>query len=196
MRELPLQDIVTAHTDALVAHAEEFLPMIRYLLLLGDGPVTPERLASVLRWTPPQAEAFLQASGLTVDDEGDLQMWDGAGCALDRLLAPMLTGRSARVVSRCPASGRPIHLTVTPQGVDDLDPPETVASLMLPGSETRAETIESTICAYGHFFVDRVRAARWPRLHREALLLSVTDATHLARAIANAARKFAGTAQI
>jgi alkylmercury lyase len=189
MRDLPLQNIVTAHTDALAAHAEEFLPMIRYLLLLGDGPVMPERLASALRWTPPQAEAFLQASGLVLDEEGNLQMVAGAGCALDRLLAPMLTGRSARVMSTCPASGWPIRLIATPHGVDEADPPETVVSLRLPGPETRAEAVQGAICAYGHFFVDRERAARWPRLHREALLLSVTDATQLARAFAAGLRR-------
>jgi len=195
MRELPLHDIIAAHTVALAAHADEFLPMIRYLLLLGEGPVTPERLASVLRWTRPQAEAFLQASSLTVDDEGDLQMVADAGCALDRLLAPMLTGRSAHVISTCPASGRPIRLTATPQGADDLDPPGAVVSLRLPGPETSAETVQSAICAYGHFFVDRERAATWPRLHPEALLLSVASATHLARAIADAAVGYAESAQ-
>jgi hypothetical protein len=191
MRELPLQDIVTAHTDALAAHADEFLPMIRYLLLLGEGPIMPDRLASALRWTRPQAEAFLQVYGLAVDDESNLQMVTGVGCALDRLLAPMLTGRSVRVASTCPASGRPIRLTATPQGVDDLDPPETVVSLRLPGPETSADTAQGTICAYGHFFADRERAASWPRLHHEALLLSVADVTELARAIADAARAYA-----
>jgi Alkylmercury lyase len=191
MRELSLHDIIAAHTVALAAHADEFLPMIRYLLLLGEGPVTPERLASALRWTRPQAEAFLQASGLAVDDEGDLQLVANAGCALDRLLAPMLTGCSVRVMSTCPASGRPVSLTATPRGVDDLDPPGAVASLRLPGPETRAETVQGAICAYGHFFMDRDRAASWPRLHPEALLLSVSDAAHLARAIANVAREYA-----
>jgi alkylmercury lyase len=196
VRELPLQDIIAAHTDALAAHADEFLPMIRYLLLLGEGPVTPERLASALRWTLPQAEAFLQAASLTVDDEGNLQMVADAGCALDRLLAPMLTDRSARVVSTCPASGRLIRLTATPQGVNELDPPAAVVSLRRPGPEVSAETVQSAICAYGHFFVDRARAASWPHLHPEALLLSVADATHLARAIADAARKYAETARV
>ena len=49
MRDIPLHDVITAHTDLLEARAEGFLPMIRYLLLLSEGPVTPERLASALR---------------------------------------------------------------------------------------------------------------------------------------------------
>jgi len=196
MRELPLEDIIAAHIDALAAHVDEFLPMIRYLLLLGEGPVTSERLASALRWSTPQAEAFLQAASLTVDDAGNLQMVDSAGCALDRLLAPMLTGCSAHVVATCPASGRRIRLTATPQGVDDLDPPAAVVSLRLPGAETTADTVLSAICAHGQFFADRKRAVSWPRLHPEALLLSVADATHLAHSIADAARENEEAAQI
>src|SRR5262245_14544810 len=99
-------------------------------------------------------------------------------------------------MSLCPASGRPVRLTATPQGVDDLNPPGAVASLRLPGPTTRTETVQRAICAYGHFFVDRERAANWPCLRPEALLLSVADADHLARAIADAAREYAQRAQI
>ena len=53
-----------------------------------------------------------------------------------------------------------------------------------------------TICAYGHFFVDREHASAWPDLHPEAVLLSVEDAVHLAHEIANAARRYAEKTQI
>jgi hypothetical protein len=65
----------------------------------GPGPIMPGRQAGVLRWTPQQAEAFVQAPGLVVDEEGALQRVADAGCALKRLLAPTLTGRSARLVA-------------------------------------------------------------------------------------------------
>jgi hypothetical protein len=45
--------------------------MICYLLLLGDGPVTPERLATAMRWPLVGAEAFLRSAGLVLDAEGD-----------------------------------------------------------------------------------------------------------------------------
>lgn len=113
--------------------------------ILGEGSVSPERLATALRWTPAEVEAFLRSAGLVVDAEGHVRTVAGAGCALDTLLFPPLTGRSARVVSTCPATERPIRLAVSPQGIEDLDPPGAVLSLRLPGPETSAGTVQDTI---------------------------------------------------
>lgn len=189
MSPLTLQEIITAHTDALAAHAEGFLPVIRLLLLQGAGPVPPERLATAMHWTPLEGEAWRNASGLVVDTEGNIQVRAGSGCALDTLLLPMLTGHAARVVSTCKATGRQIRLTATPEGIRDLDPPSAVLSLRLPSLETNASNAQASICAYGHYFVDRQAASTWLGLHPEAVLLSVEDAAHLAREIANASRR-------
>ena len=59
MCDVPLHEVVIAHTDALAAHAEEFLPMIRVLVLMGEGPVTSERLATQMRWMPSKVEALI-----------------------------------------------------------------------------------------------------------------------------------------
>src|SRR5437879_10446435 len=132
MRTIPLQEIITAHIDTLAAHLGEFLPMIRLLLLLREGPVSPEHLATAMHWTASEVEAFLQASGLVVDADGHIQMGAESGCALDTLLAPMLTGQTVQVVSTCPATGTQIQLTVTPEGIRDLNAPDAVLSLRLP----------------------------------------------------------------
>lgn len=124
-------------------------------------------------------------------DEEILSGW----CALDTLLFPLLMGRVARVASTCPATGRPIRLTVTPQGVADLEPRTAVISLLLPEEAINVCNAQETICAYGHFFVDQETASTWPDLHPEALLLSVADAFSLAREIANASREDAKTAE-
>ena len=64
MRDIPLQDIITVHTDALAAHAEEFFPTIHLLLLQGSGPVSPERLANAMHWTRSEVEALEDAAHL------------------------------------------------------------------------------------------------------------------------------------
>jgi alkylmercury lyase len=205
MRDLPLQDIITAHTTiTATGQLEEFLPLVQFLRLRGSGPVSPERLATVMHFSPAEMETRLQSSGLMVGHDGFLHLPPGphqirldeetlsGWCALDTLLYPPLMGRAARVASTCPATGRPIRLTVTAQGmVADLDPARTVVSLRLPDETTTASNAEETICAYGHFFVDREHAAAWPDLHPEAVLLSAADAAHLAREIAQIARKYA-----
>jgi len=83
MSPLTLQEIVTVHTDALATHAEGFLPIIRLLLLQGAGPVSPERLATAMQWTPQQVEAFVHDNDLTIDDRDHIQIVPGSGCALD-----------------------------------------------------------------------------------------------------------------
>jgi len=195
MKDLSLQDIIVAHTRTLANHLEEFLPLIRLLLLLGEGPVSPEQVATTVHWTPQQVEEILQTWGLVVDAEGTLQTVAGAGCALDALLVPLLSGRSSQVSATCPATGRLIRLIVTKDGIQDLEPTSAVLSLRLPGETTNAENVQATICAYGHFFVDREYASAWPGLHPEAVLLSVEEAAHLARAIAEAACGYAAEVQ-
>jgi alkylmercury lyase len=87
------------------------------------------------------------------------------------------------MISTCAATGTPIRVRITAQGMADLDPPPAVVSLRLPCPHTARETI----CACGHLFVDRPHALAWPRLHAEAVLLSVAEAAQLASALANAA---------
>jgi len=208
MRDLLLQDIITAHTDTTTSNQlEEFLPLFRFLLLRGSGPVSPERLATAMRLSCSEVEALLPSSGLVVAPSGHLHLSPGphqihlngetlsGWCALDTLLFPLLMGHAARVVSTCPATGRPIRLTVTSQGTQDLDPQAAVVSLLLPGETTNAGNVQETICTYGNFFVDREHASSWPDLHPDAVLLSVEDAAHLAREIANASRRYAEKAE-
>jgi alkylmercury lyase len=204
MRDIPLQDIIAAHTDTVDTNQlEEFLPAIQFLLLRGSGPVTPLRLAAALHRTRAQVEMLLPSSGLVVGPDGNIHLPPGphqihldgetfsGWCALDTLLFPLLMGKAARVVSTCPATGKPIRLTVTPQGIRDLDPIAPVVSLLLPDETTNVCNAQETICAYGHFFVDRGIASTWPDLHPEAVLLSVEDAAHVAREIATVSRRYA-----
>jgi alkylmercury lyase len=208
MRDIPLQDIITAHTDTATSNQlEEFLPLLRFLLLRGSGPVTPERLATALRCTPAEVEALLPSSGLVVGSDGCIHMTPGphqihadgetfsGWCALDTLLFPLLMGHAAHVISTCPATGRQIRLTVTAQGIAELDPASAVVSLRLPDAEMTASNAQATVCAYGHFFADREAASTWPELHPEAVLLSVEEAAHLAREIANVSRRYAESAE-
>lgn len=157
-KDLSLQDIIAVHTRTLADHLEEFLPLIRLLRLVGEGPISLEQVATRMHGTPQQVTELLQASGLVVDAEGAIQTVTGTGCALDTLLFPMLTGRSSQVSATCKTSGKPIRLTVTEQTIADVDPPGAVLSLRLPGEATDAENMQATICAYGHFFVDREHA--------------------------------------
>src|SRR5712692_4943647 len=116
-----------------------FLPLIR--LLSNGHPVSLEQLATALeRPFEEVTEVLRQFEDIVSDEDGRIV---GAGlsllptpyrfevnghvlytwCALDTLIFPVWLGRSAQVSSACPATGQPIHLTVTPECLEHFDPP-------------------------------------------------------------------------
>lgn len=201
MLQIPMQEIITAHTDTLSNHYEEFVLLIRLLRLLGEETsVSPEHLATATHHTRAEVEAILQSTDLVVCRDGTIDLSPDphliqlekktltVACALDTLVYPVLLGRWAHVLSTCPATGRQIRLTVTAQErIEDLDPQSAVLSLRLPGETTNVCNVRETVCHYGHFFVDREHASTWPGLHPEAVLLSVEEGAQLAHEIARAA---------
>lgn len=56
-------------------------------------------------------------------------------CAWDALIYPPILDRTAEVESTCPASGETIRLTVTPDGVESIDPSGAVLSFPDPDRE-------------------------------------------------------------
>jgi alkylmercury lyase len=122
--------------------------------------------------------------GLTVAEMGHHRLHlDGrtlsAWCAWDTLFLPELLGEdNARVTSRSPASDTAIWLTVTPTGPTDLQPPDTVVSLLPPEGEFGGDVIQR-FCHFVHFFASREDSERWVAEHPGAFVLSVDDAYRL-----------------
>lgn len=82
-------------------------------------------------------------------------------CALDTLMYPALLGEPARISSPCPVTGASIHLLVTSEGVQQLDPPGAAISLVVPEAEAASCDIRGTFCNIVHFFVSREVAEAW-----------------------------------
>src|SRR5258708_4371574 len=205
-----LQTAIKAHDDFVVAHPEQFRLSVPLWRLLAKGkPVAPEELASTSHRPLPEIQAFLHASDVRIDQAGHiigqglafqptrhqfhlgektLYTW----CALDTLAFPPLLGRTARVISSCPVTGKEIRLTVTPESFLDLEPASAVVSVHLPGEDTDVCHIQADICNDGLFFASREVASTWPSLHQSAILLSTEEAAQLGRALASAFRSIAG----
>jgi alkylmercury lyase len=172
------------------------------LRLLAEGaPVPVERLAEALELPSAQVEqtfghwpearrdddglltAFM---GLSVEEIGDhrLHLPDGrrlsAWCAWDTLFLPELLGETARVTSRCAATGQDIALTITPAGPTDLAPPATVMSFLAPKRKFGSDVINN-FCRYVHFFASPEAAASWVEGHAGTFQLPIADAYRLAQ---------------
>lgn len=162
-------------------------------LVLGR-PVSRKRLATALGWPARKvATALERAPGVECDDRGDIVGYgltlretphafelDGrrlyTWCALDALMFPPLIGKTARVLSSCAATGAPIRLTVAPDAVRDLEPPDAMVSLVQPDA---SPDLRNTFCCHVHFFASAAVAEKWAAARLKTTLVSVQEAFRL-----------------
>ena len=180
--------------------AEGASDVLRALLceLAKGGPVTREALAAVLDWPAQRVAAVLEqvpsieyddgkivGHGLTLRETSHvfeidcnrLYTWS----ALDTLMFPALMGKTARVRSRCAATGAPVSLTVAPHAVRDVKPLGAVVSLVLPEA---ASNIRRAFCCHVRFFVSVSAANAWVSRYGRAAVVSVEDAFRLGQDVA------------
>jgi alkylmercury lyase len=101
-------------------------------------------------------------------------------CALDTLVFPGMLGITARVESSCHGTGIPIHLTVHPDRVTDLQPATAVVSIITPTDTT---TIRTSFCNQVHFFASPHAARTWLTAHPGGQVVPVAEAQHQYRAL-------------
>ena len=170
-------------------------------LIVQGNPVAPELLASRLHHELDEVRSILRAHPeLEYDEQGNLvgsgltlvptthrfqveQRTLFAWCAFDTLTYPVALHLSAQVTSRCPVTGRSIHLTVTPEQVLDLDPAEAQVSLIVDVAAGCCHNVREDVCNYGHFFASREAAFLWQAAHQGAVILSVEEAYQVGKLV-------------
>lgn len=195
--------------SALLAGEQPLELGVHALRLLADGaPVPLSRLAEAAgQSTETVREQLRSFPGVDWDDRGRLSglgltlrptrhrfVVDGrqmyTWCAMDTLLFPVVLGRTADVHSTCPATGRPVSLTVSPGGVTDVTPPGAVVSEACPAEPVR--DMRSEICDHGFFFASFEAAAQWRADHPGGRLRTVASAFDAACAMLTEAGLAAG----
>lgn len=198
MKKEELNEMAGALADALRGSVCTEKPELsgRLLHLLAEGhPVSPEQIAASLDLTREDASAVLRRlPSVELDDEGNVIgilgltinptphcfRVDGQGlftwCALDSLFLPAALGKSARVESPCPVTGTKIQITVSPDGVEGLEPAGAVMAIIIPDASEACCNIRDAFCDQVHFFSSPEAASEWVREHEGAAILSVDDA--------------------
>ncbi len=202
MQHAQLDKLARTLADRLDCEQRELCLQLLRLLARGQ-PVAPEELAATLHLPRHEVTAALhQLSNTEVDREGNIV---GSGlslvptphcfqvnghalftwCALDALVYPVILQQAAQVASRCPVTGGMVRLTVTPEGIKDLEPPSAIVSLVLPERAAVCRDVRGTFCHQVHFFSTPEAASLWLAQHPGAFLLSVEDAYQLGRLVAH-----------
>jgi len=183
-------------------HPEEFATLIVTLLrqLVLGRPVSLVALDAALGWPAQRVATVLkQAPGTEYDEQGNIlglgltlretpHVFEVEGrrlytwCALDTLMFPVLIGKTARVASRCAATGTPITLTVAPEAVLDVEPAETMVSLLTPGT---SPDIRCSFCCHVHFFASPSAANAWALTHQGIEVVPVESAFGLGQCRTN-----------
>ena len=120
--------------------------------------------------------------GLSVTVTPHRMMIDGHAlwtwCAYDTLFLPALLGRTAQVETHDPVTGQSIHLTVSPQRVEAVEPAAAVASIVRPEAwdVASAACVIASACHHMFFHVSRATGERWQLEHSETILLSLAEA--------------------
>lgn len=148
----------------------------------------PEALRQALA-TLPDTEydqaGRIVGSGITLNPTPHRFTVDGrqlfTWCALDTLIFPGVLGRTARVQSPCHATGTPVHLTVEPNKLTQIQPATAMISIVTPDDLT---SVRSAFCNQVHFFASAEAAAPWLAQHPQATVVPVEQALALGRSLA------------
>jgi alkylmercury lyase len=180
---------------------QRFAAHIYHLMVATGEPVTTSQIASSSGVPLARIEESLDAWPLVLrDEEGRVfGFWglhvepitpthamdvDGTTvygwCAWDTLFITEILGRETRVTSTDPWLKTPVRLTVTPNGVTSVDPPEAVVSLLLPKGGFTDETIQR-FCHRIHFFSSPESARSWIGDRPDMFTVTVDEAFELGR---------------
>jgi alkylmercury lyase len=110
-------------------------------------------------------------------------------CAGDALFLPPVLDRTASVESVSPVNREKVRLTVSPQGVEEVDPAGAVLSIVIVDPDDAdmgsVEAIWGIFCHHIFFFASREEAERWAAGRDDIELLSVDEAYQLGRQLSS-----------
>ena len=95
-------------------------------------------------------------------------------CAIDSLFLPEMLGKPAKVESRDPLTGTAITLTVTPDGVESVEPAAAVMSILIGDPEvlkTNPTKVMASFCHHIFFLESPETGAEWAAQHGEGTFL-------------------------
>ncbi len=200
MQHLSLEAMADLLAEQLHSEQDPLRSLLVHQLAHGK-PVAKTRLAAMLRISQQElAQRLASLPDTEFDEQGNivgqavtlvptshrvqirgtsLYAW----CAFDTVEYPPALNAEAQVSSTCPLTGQAITFVVTPDGeIRELTPRAGVMSLLLP--QQRRDSARAIFCVQSLFFSSEQAASRSLSTHPQVVLLSVAEAAHLGRLVA------------
>ena len=168
-----------------------------YRLVAEGAPVTCERLSDRFGIDRDSVQGVLDSvasSRFQYDEAGAIIAFAGlsqvptphrfefAGhelftwCAFDALFLPELLEGPARVSSLCPVTHAEIRLTVTQEGLEDVQPSGAVMTFVMPESRSHCADLRGAFCNHVNFLASRQAGEIWLKRNAGAAVLPLGDA--------------------
>ena len=187
MDQYTLENLVKEYRQTYDAIPKEALELdlrvtITTMQALAKGhPISPAQLADIWEMPFDQVRAILEQAEkngqVEIDGQGNLVgamlslnstnhkvIMDGkhlfAWCAYDAIYASGVVGKPAQISSKDPVTGEMIRVSLTPKGVEQVEPESVVVSVVGPKEDSRAGP-ESSRCTQMLFFRSRESAELW-----------------------------------
>jgi alkylmercury lyase len=104
-----------------------------------------------------------------------------AWCAWDCLFLPALLRQSVHVDSVCRQTDEPISLTVSPGGIEKVQPRSTALSMLVPDVERCRHDVVSNFCHFVFFFKDEAAGRTWTATHPGTQAITLEQGLALGR---------------
>ena len=101
-----------------------------------------------------------------------------AWCAWDTLFLPELIGKPALVESSLKDAGQSVTLSVSADGLKNVNPSAAVMSMVMPHKDMMRDIV-SSFCQFINFFPSREQAEKWVGEHGEASVMGIEEGFRL-----------------
>ncbi|MGH7124555.1 MAG: organomercurial lyase, partial [Stellaceae bacterium] len=102
-------------------------------------------------------------------------------CVLDALFLPEILGKSAMLVTNCPASGAELRVELAPGEMRTAEPSGAVMSIMAPDHKACCDNLRRAFCDKVNLFRDSDTFIAWSRGREDMVSLPLSEAQLFAR---------------
>lgn len=192
------------HLKARWEHADKFLLRQLFPLLANGKPISPSRFAQITRQDVATVELELLKGNTDRDSEGNVielfgitqsptlhrirvdQVCLFSCCALVAHMVPLLLDRRATIESVDPISHRLTVIQVSSSGINSLEPPQAVGTLVVTTREQVLNDVRSAFCTHVCHFPDKKTAEEFIAADSRRYLVSINELNNAARQLTDA----------